>query len=371
MNKSLLFTIDFPPHVGGVANYYREVCNHLPSDKIAVLALKNGGELDFDYNVYREKLLTDKPIWPKWLPAFWYLYKIIRKEKIKNVLIGHVLPLGTVAHFLSKIFKFDCYVFTHGLDILIAQKSKRKDILLKRILRCAKGVITNSEFTKKELLKLGVLEDKITVVYPCPHFKPPAQEEIKNELTEKYNLNDKKIILSVGRAVERKGFDMVIKSMEEVVKKDSSAVYLLASGNGNYEEKLKDLAVNSVAKNNIIFIEKSSPEEIKALFDICDIFIMPSRQIGEDVEGFGIVYLEANLFGKPVIAGRSGGAVEAVIHNETGLVVNPKSTEEISEAILRLLQNRDLAQKLGAQGKKRAENNFSWDKQVEKLKSIL
>lgn len=406
MNKSLLFTIDFPPHVGGVANYYNEICAYLPSDKIVVLApsdLDNNENLPFlpvgrqefpsftrrgkqredapspplerggegGVTIHRKNLITNLPIWPKWLPAFWHLYKTIKKEKIQNVLVGQVLPLGTVTLCLSKIMSFQYFVFTHGMDILMAQKSQRKKILLKKILKHAEGIITNSEFTKKELLKIGVQENKITIIYPCPYYKPPASEEIKKEIIKKYNLDGKKIILSVGRVVQRKGFDMVITSMNDIIREEKNAVYLMVGGKGNYETELKNLIENSPAKENIIFIKDGNCDEIKSLFDLCDVFIMPSRQIGEDVEGFGIVYLEANLFGKPVIVGRSGGSVEAVIENETGLLVDPASLTEISQAVLKLLQNKDLAAKLGSQGKMRAEKEFTWDRQVEKLKSIL
>lgn len=388
MNKSLLFTIDFPPHVGGVAHYYKEVCDHLPSDKIAVLAPKDvchaelvsvsDGEIpkqiqdDSDQiKIYRENLITKLPIWPKWLGSFWHLFKTIKKEKIKNVLVGQVLPLGTVTLCLSKIMGFQYFVFTHGMDILMAQKSRRKKMLLKKILKQAKGIITNSEFTKKELLKIGAEENKIIIVYPCPYYKPPADEEVKKGIIRKYNLDGKKIILSVGRAVQRKGFDMVIKSMDDIIKEDKSAIYVIAGGKGNYEAELKNLIENSPAKENIIFIKGSNCSEIKSLFDLCEVFVMPSRQIGEDVEGFGIVYLEANLFGKPVIVGRSGGAVEAVVNNETGFIVNPESIQEISQAVLKLLKDKNLAEKLGREGKARAESEFTWDKQVEKLKSVL
>jgi phosphatidyl-myo-inositol dimannoside synthase len=371
MNKSLLFTIDFPPHVGGVANYYREFCNHLPSDKIVVLALKSGKELDFNYKVYREKLIAGKFIWPKWLPAFWYLYKVVKKEKIKNVLVGQGLPLGIVAYCLSKILKFDYYIIFHGLDIVTTKKIKRKRFLMEKIFTKVKGVIANSEFTKREILEMGLNENKIKVLYACPHFKPPAKNNIKEDIIKKYNLENKKILLSVGRAVERKGFDRVIKAMEKVVNKDEKVVYLLAGGKGVYTEQLKNLIKNSLVKDNIIFLEETVDEEVKALYDLCAVFIMPSRQIGSDVEGFGIVYLEANLFGKPVIGGRSGGAVEAVVDNKTGLVVDPENISEISEAILKLIKNPDLAKKLGEEGRTRAEQEFTWDKQVQKLKNIL
>lgn len=371
MQKTLLFTIDFPPSFGGVANYYENICGHLPADKIFVLAPKISLVDHADYKIYRENLITSLPIWPKWIFSFWYLYKVIKKEQIKNVLVGQVLPLGTVTLILSKILKFDYFVFTHGMDILLAQKTKKRKFLLKKILSNAKGVITNSEFNKKELVSLEIEDNKINIVYPCINPEIKVNEKIKSEIINKYKLAGKKILLSVGRKVERKGFDMVIKVMDKIVKEEKNCVYIIAGGHGNYSRKLKQLIFDSSANKNIIFLEDISKEEKEALYNLCDIFIMPCRQIGEDVEGFGIVFLEANLFGKPTIAGNSGGAVEAVIDNKTGLVVNSESEKEIANAVLKLLKDTELAKKLGEQGKERVLKEFIWENQVKKLKDIL
>ncbi|MEA2088661.1 MAG: glycosyltransferase family 4 protein [Patescibacteria group bacterium] len=373
MNKTLLFTIDFPPNLGGVANYYRKICEYLPSDKIVILTIRDdkAGEDKKSYKIYRANLLTNLLIWPKWFFSFWHLYKIIRKEKIKTVLVGQVLPLGTVAMILSKIMNFNYIVLTHSFDILSAQKSKRKNYLLKKILKNAKYITANSNFTKQELTKLGIKKNKITTVYPCPYFKPLADEKRKNYLIKKYNLENKKIILTIGRMVERKGADMVIESMPKIKSKVANAVYIVAGGDAYYRKKLVKLSVEFSVYDKIIFIPNAKDEEIKALYDLCDLFIMPCRRINEDVEGFGIVFLEANCFSKPVIGGKSGGVVEAIIHNETGLLVNPININEISNAVIKLLNNKNFAEKLGENGEKRVKQEFSWKKQIKKIERLL
>ncbi|MCD4705800.1 glycosyltransferase family 4 protein [bacterium] len=373
MNKTLLFTIDFPPNFGGVANYYKKICEHLPADKIVVLTIKDAraSENKKSYKIYRKNLLTNLTIWPKWLPCFWHLYKIIKKEKIKTVLVGQVLPLGTVAMILSKIMKFDYIVLTHSFDILIAQKSKRKKYLLKKILKNAKYITVNSNFTKQKLIKLGINENKITIIYPCAYFKPLADEKIKNDLIKKYSLENKKIILTVGRMVERKGADMVIKSMSKIKKEIPNIVYIIAGGDAYYKKNLIELSKKFLITDKVIFMPNAKDEKIKALYDLCDLFIMPCRQINEDVEGFGIVYLEANCFSKPVIGGKSGGAIEAIIHNKTGLLVNPLDTNEISNAIIKLLKNKNLAKELGENGRQRVRQEFNWKKQTKKIKILL
>ncbi|NCF75127.1 MAG: glycosyltransferase [Xanthomonadaceae bacterium] len=373
MRKTLLFTIDFPPNFGGVANYYRKICEYLPSDKIIVLTIKDIKAEDGEqsYKIYRKNLLTKLVIWPKWLPCFWYLYRIIKKEKIKTVLVGQVLPLGTVVMVLAKIMNFDYLVLTHSFDILVAQKSKRKKYLLKKILKNAKYITSNSDFTKQELIKLGIKENKITTIYPCPYFKPPADKKTKNDLIKRYNLKNKKIIFTVGRMVERKGADMVIKSIPKIKKEIANIVYIIAGGDASYKKKLRELSEKFSVNDKVIFMPNAKDEEIKALYDLGDLFIMPCRQMNEDVEGFGIVFLEANFFNKPVIGGKSGGAIEAIVNNKTGLLVNPLNLNEISRAVIKLLKDKNLAEKLGANGRQRVEQEFNWKKQTGKLKKLL
>ena len=184
MKKTLLFTLDFPPDFGGVASYYREICGNLLNDRIVVLTLKrkNKKDSEFPYKIYRRNLITALPIWPKSVFSFWHLWRVIRKEKIKTVLVGQILPLGSITLFLSKVLKFDYGVFIHGLDILNAQKKIKNKVLAQKVLKKAKFVVANSKFTAEELKKFGVNSEKITIVYPCPFNKPPAKESVKQEL---------------------------------------------------------------------------------------------------------------------------------------------------------------------------------------------
>ncbi len=371
MDKTLLFTIDFPPNIGGVANYYFEIYKHLPQDKIFVLTQKTDKRTNGNSNIYRDGLISYLPIWPKWLPAILALYKTVKKEKIKTVLVGQVLPLGTITFILSRILNIEYIVSTHGLDILESQKTKRKKLLTKIILKNSKKIITNSNFTKKEIEKIGVNDNKIKMLYPCPHIKPPAKDKVKKELEEKYSLKNKKIILSVGRIVERKGFDMTIRSMKSVKGAVDNAIYVIAGSDSGYEKKIKKLIKDSNCGSDIVIINNPTNDELAALYDLCSLFIMPSRKIGSDVEGFGIVFLEANSFNKPVIGGKSGGVSDAIIDNKTGLLVDPLNIDEISGAIIRLIKDPEMRDCLGRNGKNRVDNEFTWNSQVKKLQDFL
>jgi len=363
MKKALLITIDFPPRVGGVANYLSNICSNVPSDKIVVLVSKEKKSDEFDkkqsYKIYRHKLLF-KYLPLKWLRAFWPVLKIVRKEKIEIIHTSHVLPIGYVAYLFKKAFKIPYIVYTHGLDILHPQSNDRKKHWLKKILQNAEQVIANSSFTANEVNKLGIQQEKIKIINPCldlSEYQEPTEEDIK-KLKSKYNLENKKVLLTIGRLVERKGIDMVIKSLPEVLKQIPNLVYVIA-GNGSDKKRLEGLIKECNLENKVIFVGKIELEKLNLYYSLADIFIMASRQLANgDVEGFGIVYLEANLYGKPVIAGRSGGVPDAVEDGVNGLLVNPESVEEISKAIIKLFQDQELYNSLAEQGRTRVNGKF-------------
>ncbi|MDD5341180.1 MAG: glycosyltransferase family 4 protein [Patescibacteria group bacterium] len=370
MKKSLLITNDFPPKTGGVANYLSNLSENLPHDKIVVLADKSVGQThhhEIKYRLIKEDLFY-RFFWPRWLKTCFVAKKIIDQEKIEQVIISHVLPMGYVAMLLGLPY----FVILHGLDIVLAKKSIWKRYWLKKILNRAKHVIINSNFTKKEVLDIGISEDKITIVNPCPNFQKMIINEtekqiIKNEL----DLHHKKILLSVGRLIPRKGFDKVIETLPQVLKQVPSLVYLIV-GRGPDRERLEKLAEKLSVLGNITIVEDVPDSNLPVYYDLADVFIMPSRIVNKtDVEGFGIVYLEANLLGKPVIAGKSGGVEDAVIDNQTGILVNPEDANAIAIAIIKLFSDENLANTLGVQGKARVLNEFCWSKQIAKIENIL
>jgi len=375
MKKLLIATIEFPSQKGGVANYLAGLAGALPADKVAVLASKYAGAGNFDsrqaYKIYRKNLISRTPlIWPRWLPMIWHLWRTARREKTEAILVGQALPVGTAAMILKKFLKIPYLVSCHGMDILTAAGSPRKKKLLNKILERAAGIIANSEFTKKELLKLAVPENKITIVYPCPGEEPGIGQEKVEEVKRRLGLADKKIILTVGRLVARKGQDGVIEALPRVLERVPGVIYVVV-GDGPEGRNLKSQISNLNLEDKILLTGEISDERVRAFYQLADVFIMTSRQIGPDVEGFGTVFLEANRFSKPVIAGRSGGVAEAVIDNVTGLIVDPDSTNQIAEVIIKLLTDDSLSKKLGEQGRGRVEREFRWAVQAGKLEKLL
>jgi phosphatidylinositol alpha-1,6-mannosyltransferase len=364
MKKTLLVTIDFPPAMGGVAAYWDRVCSSLQSDKLLVLT--NNPEAVHETAAVIKKQLLFKKIWPKWLKGIIEIYKTYKQHDCEQILVGQILPVGSMALVLHRLFGIKYLVQVYGMDVLQAKNHSRKEKLAKKIIQHAQGVIVNSKTTGKIVEEFGVT--KYTVVYPITKPLPEVTQKEIEALKQKYNLQDKKIILSIGRLVKRKGFDKTLGAMKHVWQKYPDAVYIIA-GDGEEREALEKMA--EPHKEHVLILGKVSEQERNTLLATCDIFIMPSRKTHSDVEGFGMVYVEAHQYKKPVIAGNTGGAVEAVLDRKTGLIVDPEDIDAIAEGILELLDNPELAKQLGEAGKKRLSEGLSWDIQKKKLEEIL
>jgi len=372
MVKSLLVTLDYPPQVGGVAVYYEHLVKEFPNGDVLVLTVDeiNGQKIPEQDGIIRHRLLfKSKLFWPKWLPLLWQIWKIVRQNKIKMIQVGQILPVGTAVFILNKFFKIPYMVYCHGMDVMTAAQSPRKKRLALKILKNAEFIVANSEFTKEKILEYGARAQDVAVVYPCPNMKLRRKvllQEI-DALKSKYNLRDKKIILTAGRLVERKGHDVVLGALHKLKEFVPEAYYAII-GEGPMEGVIKQMIKTLGLENSVTLIGKVSDYELAVWYEVCDVFVMISRQLkNEDAEGFGIVYLEANMFGKPVIAGKSGGVAEAVLDNETGILVEPTNPHEILSAMEKLLKNPEKARQLGENGRRRVENEFQWKKQAEPL----
>ena len=199
---------------------------------------------------------------------------------------------------------------------------------------------------------------KIAPGIDVDHFKPVEAGSLRAEL----GLTNKKVIVSVGRLVHRKGQDHLIESMPAILKVHPDA-HLLLVGKGPYLEHLAKLVAKNGLQDSVSFIGRIQYAELPAYICCGDIFAMPSRSrlMGLEVEGLGIVYLEASACGLPVIAGKSGGAPDAVLVGETGVVVDGTSPSEIAEACIDLLNNPELCALMGATGRAWIIENWRWE----------
>ena len=215
MNKTLLITLDFPPLTGGVAHYYQQRVAKMNPDEIVVLMNKvsGAGQSNSEVKIHYKKFFC-KFIWPHWIPLVWHIIKNARQEKASHLWVGQVLPVGTATIIANKFLHLPYTVTCHGNDLLRAKKHPRKFSLTKKILAGAGNVEANTEFTKNILTQdFFVLSDKIKVIRPENTLgKGMASRENMDDFIFENKLSGKKILPSVGRLVESKGFDQVIQA---------------------------------------------------------------------------------------------------------------------------------------------------------------
>lgn len=379
MKKSLLVTLYFPPVRGGISNSLWNICSHLPPDKITVLTEPAQSSPKTDFKVYRKRILKQsRLIWPKWIFLLYDIKKIIKEEHIQLLQAGQILPIGTVALLAKFLYRIPYIVYVYGQDLVIQRRSRIKMCLMDKILKHAQAVITNSNYTRQKALTLGAPEGKTITVYPSPqnNVDVNVDQHYLDYFIEHHNLSGKKVILSVGNIVQRKGYDKMIEALPSVIKKVPNVRYVIV-GSGPFRVELESLIKQYDVANYVKIFDRVTDDELPYYYKCCHVFCMPSRSLknkyGEtiDVEGFGMVYLEANLFGKSVIGGNSGGVPEAIQHNVSGLVIDPNNTDELARSLITLLVDDKFAAKMGAAGKEIAQKKFRWEHEVKKINEIL
>lgn len=370
----LLFSWEYPPHKGGVATYYKNMVENWPDDNMYVLAPRtdSSSAANEDPRVIRRKLIIPK-ILPRWLPGFWHLFRTVTKKNIDQVIVGQILPLGTITYYLSRVLNIKYTVFLHGMDLNFAFKTRRKRYLALKILRSADKIICSNSYVA-QLAREKFPQDPPDIHVVNPGISEDSSrlvnEKEQQRLREKLKIEDRFVMLTVGRLVERKGVDKAIDAFSHINKDIPELVYVVAGTGPEYsylQQKKKEVD----DEERIIFVGDISEREKWNLLAVCDILVMPSREINGDFEGFGIVYLEANLTGTPVIAGNKGGVPDAVIHEKNGLVVDPEDPRQISEAIKRMYHEPGSRRKWGQKGRERALQEFNWPGQTKKIYKLL
>ncbi len=333
--KVLLVTYEYPPDLGGIASYLGGLFG----------ALENA-----------EILKLRQPTVPySWVFDLPKIFLAARKSDV--VVVSHLLPLGTSALLLGKPYA----VIVHGLDLRLAL---RKKTLAARVLRKAKAVFANSRSTSKELEEFGYRPEDAVIVTPA--IDPSWNAYVSKPKTRK----PQKTILAAGRFVPRKGFDRLIRMLPKLREACGDVVLLLA-GFGKDERELRSQAEKIGMAPHVKFVIAPDQAALAAQYWACDVFALPIRESKNDVEGFGVVFLEAAFFGKPVVSTRTGGVPEAVQHGVTGLLADPLSEQDFSDKLIRVLNDPEFARRLGLAGRERVLREFQWGDRAEILNGKL
>lgn len=358
MTKLLLITEDYAPMSGGVARYYKGLAR--ACENITVLTNVVGEE---DSRVIRASWTW--PGWPRWFPLLWMVPRYKFKTGADVAAAGQILPIGTALWLMRLAFGWKYIVFLHGYDIALTQRNIWKSWLARRILRGAYGVVANSHFTKSLAVQAGARESNMIVLQPCTDLVFPADEAAKEKLRSQWQLSDKLVVLSVARLVPRKNIAQVVRAVAALQKEFPNLVYIV-HGDGPERKTLEKLGEELHASSQLLGAIDSDSKELAAWYELADVFVLTPVKDPVDVESFGIVYLEAGLAGKPVIASDVGGVAEAV--NGGGLLV--ASGDELVQALRNLLRNSEERKRLGEQGRIHARS-MTWAAQATALRRWL
>ena len=365
----LVLTELFLPTKGGTAVWFDEVYRRLGGKEIHVVTADVPGAEEHDLHhpnsVHRVRLVRRWWLRPESLGMYVSLLlrslRLLRRHGFDAVHAGRVLPEGLVGLAVARLGGIPLIVYAHGEEIT-AWRQPGKLRAMTYTYRHADRVIANSEFTRKELLKLGVLPERISLVYPgvdIARFRPGL---LPPDLRASLGLPKAcKLILSVGRLSRRKGFDNTIRALARLRDDGIDAAYAVI-GVGEDREYLDGVARASGVAEHVHFLGHVPPEDLPRWYCACDVFAMPNRRVGGDDEGFGMVFLEAAACGKAVVAGRDGGTADAVLEGTTGYRVDGTSVDAIATALRTLLSDEELSYTLGENGRARVVAHMSWER---------
>ncbi len=367
--RIVIFSEDFPPYPGGIAQWAFGVANglHRLGHEIHVITRGrpeyNSGKADnLEYPInyikgkYWKKLRT------------WYCYRALRdfygEGQRPDLVLATTWNFARGVVSLTRRNGTKLVTVVHGLEVT-RKMSGLKKRWLKNTLRSSQRIISVSSFTKDRLLmSYDIDAEKVQIIPPgidTARFFPSNGSQ---DLRRKYSLMNNRIILTLARVIVRKGHDRVIQALPLVRQKIPNITYVICGPwEESYHQQLQSKIDELGLTDSVMFTGYVDRQEIPAFHNLCDVYIMPSRELTTvgDTEGFGITYLEANACGKPVIGGNSGGVADAIVDGETGFLVDPENPKEIAEKLILLLSDSELAEKLGRQGRARIEKQFTWD----------
>jgi phosphatidylinositol alpha-1,6-mannosyltransferase len=311
---------------------------------------------------------------PESLPMYAKLFlksaALVLRYRFVAIFAGRVLPEGLIAWAIARLANRPVLVYAHGEE-LTGWGRGRKFRMSCFVLRHADAVLSNSDFTRDTLEGLmGVKPGRISTVYPTvdeERFKPSLPSD---DLRASIGIAPgQHLILSVGRLMQRKGFDNVIRALPLLHQAGIDAHHAVI-GIGADEERLRALAAELGVTDRVHLLGHVSYEDLPRWYCASEVFAMPNRDIGGDTEGFGLVFLEAAAAGCPALAGTAGGTGSAVVDGVTGLRVDGASVEAVADALARLLSNQAEAEQMGRNARARVLDNFTHRRRVEQLRQL-
>ncbi len=359
--KTLVVTNDYPPRPGGIQTYLHELLVRQPSDEVVVLASSWAGAAEFDRQQAFPITRADTSVLLPTRATLRQAREVATSEGCDRVWFGAAAPLGLLAPRLGLARSVGS---TYGHEVLWAGLPGSRQVL-HYIGRGLDAVTHLTEWTSQRLTP--VLRTPSTILPPgvdTTVFHPGCGGE---QIRARHDLKDRPVVVCVSRLVPRKGQETLIRALPLISQRVPDVALLLVGG-GPQRGALEKLA----AGHPVVFTGSVPIEELPAHYDAGNVFAMPcrSRFGGLEVEGLGIVFLEAAATGLPVVAGLSGGSGEAVQDGITGHLIDG-SVEQVADRVTELLLDPVRAKALGAAGRHWVEQEWAWDGLAARLRGVL
>jgi phosphatidylinositol alpha-1,6-mannosyltransferase len=374
MGRTLLVTNDFPPRPGGIQQFVHNLAVRQPAGELVVYASRWRGWAEFDAAQPFEVVREDTGVLLPTPRVARRAAELARAHGCDTVWFGAAAPLGLLAQGLRKHGVVRAVAQTHGHEAGWAALPGARQ-LLRRVGTGVDVVTYLGEYFRTRLARALAGRTELSRLAPgvdTATFRPELRQTEGAEVRRKLGLADRPVVVCVSRLVPRKGQDMLVRALPEIRRRVPDAALLLVSG-GPYRKTVERLAREAGVAEHVVFTGSVPWEELPAHYAAGDVFAMPcrTRNGGLDVEGLGIVYLEASATGLPVVCGDSGGAPDAVREGETGYVVGGRDVPAIADRVARLLADPDLAATLGKAGRAWVESDWRWDTQATRLRALL
>lgn len=370
--RLLVVTNDFPPRPGGIQSFVNGVVSRLPPDQVVVLASRWRGSGDWDAQQAFRVVRHDTSVLLPTAAVRRHAVALLRDRDCRAVWFGAAAPLGLLAPPLRQAGAERVIATTHGHEVGWAKLPAARS-LLRRIASNVDVMTYLADYTHRRLAKaVAPYDDRLRRLVPgvdTSLFRPDAGGA---ELRARLGLAGRPVVVCVSRLMPRKGQDVLVRALPEIRRRAPDAALVLVGG-GPSRSRLGRLAAEGGVSEHVVFSGSVSHSDLPGWYGVGDVFAMPCRERlgGLDLEGLGMVFLEAAACGLPVVAGISGGSVDAVLDGETGYLLDGEAVDRIAGVVADLLIERPRAAAMGARGREWVSTSWSWSSTVADFTELL
>ncbi len=380
-HRVLLLSEIFPPKTGGSGRWFHEIYSRLPSEHVVIAAGEDPRADAFDatHSMNVERLPLTMTEWGirSWTAArsYWSLFRqlksIVRREQITTLHCGRCLSEGWLAFLLKKLCGVPYISYVHGEDVEAASTSRELTWMAHRILASADLLVANSQNSANLLIdNWNIDKSRVQVLHPgvdSSRFVPADRDEA---IRESLGWKGRTVVLTVGRLQKRKGHDVMIEALPTIREAVPDILFAVV-GDGDERENIERLVSEHGVADQVQLLGEVDDATMISCYQQCDLFALANRQVGRDIEGFGMVLVEAQSCGRPVLAGASGGTRETMRIGETGIIVPCEEPQRLADELTTLLSDRDRLEAMGRAARPWVVENLDWNALTEQAAELF